>query len=203
MSALRPKYWRQSGFTLPEILITIGLIGIVSTMAAPLFVSAFKNYFGLEYESEQYTSIAGKSQRIANVIRGLSDINSADGNTLDIYAYFYPDDTYVSQVKYYLSSDQTKLYADVTPMTANPPEGTPITAQKKTYTIIDNFKKVSGVNLFEYADQNTNSLSVPVSDLSSIKTIKVNLAVPKDLANSSVQNSLSLSVSLRNRKTNL
>lgn len=179
------------------------MVGIVMAMAAPLFVFAFKNYFSLEYEGGQYTSIAGQSQRVANVIRGLSDINSADADSLDIYAYFYPDDTYASDVKYYLSSDQTKLYADVTPMTANPPEGTPITAQKKTYTIIDNFKKVSGVNLFDYIDQNNNNISLPISDLGSIKSIKVNLAVPKDQTDSSAKQSLSLQVSLRNRKTNL
>jgi prepilin-type N-terminal cleavage/methylation domain-containing protein len=194
---------RGNGFTLPELIITIAMVGIVMAMAAPLFVFAFKNYFSLEYEGSQYSSIAGQSQRVANVIRGLSGINSADGNSMDIYAYFYPNDTYASKVKYYLSSDQTKLYADVTPMTANPPDGTPITSQKKTYTIIDNFKKVSGVNLFEYVDLNNNTISLPMSDLGSIKTIKVNLAVPKDKSDSSAKQSITLSVNLRNRKTNL
>lgn len=198
-----PKPAKNLGFTIPELIVTISLIGVVLAMIIPVFTQAFRNYFSLEYESGQFTSIASQSQRIANVIRGLSDINSADANTLDIYAYFYPNDSYVSQVKYYLSGDQTKLYADVTPMTANPPTGTPITSQKKTYTIIDNFKKVSGVDLFSYSDQDNNSLSLPLTDLKAVKSISVNLAVPKQQGSNSGQQSTSLTVNLRNRKTNL
>ena len=184
-------------------MITIGLIGIVLAMAIPIFTSTFKNYFGLQYTNEQFTSIASQAQRIANVIRGLSDINAVNADDLDIYAYFYPNDAYVSQVKYYLSADQTKLYADVTPMTANPPLGTLITANKKTYTIIDNFKKVSGTPLFEYIDQSGNALPLPISDTDTIKSIRINLAVKKDIGADSGQQTMSLSVSLRNRKTNL
>lgn len=185
------------------MLITIGLVGIVTSMAAPIFVQAFKNYFSLNYESEQFTSIAGQSQRLAQVIRGLTDINSADGNDLDIYAYFYPDDTYVSDVKYYLSSDQKTLYADVTPMTADPPLGTPITSAKKTYKIIDNFQKVSGTNLFDYLDENNNKISLPINDLSTIKSVTVNLIVPDQQGSNPGQQTSSLTVNLRNRKTNL
>ena len=126
---------KQSGFTLPEILITIAILSIVLIMIFPLITSTINNYLSLQYKNDQYSSIAAHSQRIANVIRGLSDINSAGTDELDMYAYFYPNDAYVSQIKYYLSTDQTKLLADVTPMTANPPIGVPITANKKTYTI--------------------------------------------------------------------
>lgn len=192
-----------SGFTLPEILITIGLIGIVLAMATPIFTSTFNNYFGLQYKNEQFTTIASQSQRIGNVIRGLSDINTANADDMDMYAYFYPNDAYVSKINYYLSADQTKLYADVTPMTANPPVGTPITANKKTYTIIDNFKKVSGVSLFEYIDQNNNTLTLPITDLNAIRAVKINLAVREKVGADSGSQTVSLSVSLRNRKTNL
>lgn len=203
MSTLKIHKGKSAGFTIPEILITIVIIGIVLAMAIPIFMTTFKNYFGLQYTNEQFTSIASQSQRIANVIRGLTDINTANGNDMDIYAYFYPNDAYVSKVNYYLSADQAILYADVTPMTANPPLGTPITANKKTYTIINNYKKLSGVNLFEYIDQSGNTMGLPISDTEAIKSIKINLAVKKDIGTDSGEQTMPLSVSLRNRKTNL
>lgn len=193
----------ERGFTIPELLITIGLIGVVVTLAAPVFANTFRDYFALNYRNEQFTSIAGQSQRIANVIRGLSDINTATANELDIYAYFYPNDSYVSKVRYYLSPSQDKLYADVTPMTANPPTGTLLEANKKTYTIISNFKKINNVNLFKYIDQNNNELSMPISNLEAIKAIQINLSVRDNNTANSGQQTMSLSVSLRNRKTNL
>ena len=194
---------RSSGFTLPEILVTITLIGIVLAMAVPIFTSTFNNYFTLQYKNDQFTNIASQSQRIANVVRGLSDINTANANDMDIYAYFYPNDAYVSKINYYLSAQQDKLYADVTPMTGNPPLGTPITANKKTYTIIDNFNKLSGVNLFEYIDQNNNNLTLPIADLDAIKGVRINLSVRENITADSGQQTMSLDVSLRNRKTNL
>ena len=203
MSLLKLSIKSKKGFTIPELLITMVILGIVLAMAIPIITQTFRNYFSLQYESEQFTSIASQSQRIANVIRGLSDINTAEANSLDVYAYFYPNDAYVSEVKYYLSGDQTILYADVTPMTANPPDGTLITSEKKTYTIIDNFKKASGVDLFAYLDEDNEELDLPISDTDDIKSITVNLAVPKEQASDSKQQSNSLTVNLRNRKTNL
>jgi hypothetical protein len=106
-------------------------------------------------------------------------------------------------VHYYLqTTGKTKqLLADVTPMTANPPNGTLLTGQTKTYTIISNYYQAAGVNLFNYYDANGSLMTAPVSDEHSILEIQVNLAEPA--SHSSNGQSLSITVGLRNRKTNL
>lgn len=203
MLTLKHHHRQDAGFTLPEILITIAILGAALIMIFPAITSSINNYFSLNYKNQQYSSVAAHSQRLANVIRGLTDINSAGANEMDMYAYFYPNDAYVSRIRYYLNADQTKLLADVTPMTSNPPLGTPITANLKTYTIIDNFYKVSSINLFRYYGQTNNELTVPISDLDAIKNVQINLAVRERVGSDPGSQQSSLTVSLRNRKTNL
>lgn len=190
----------KSGFTLIEILVVITLIGIITVFATTFFITTIDQYFALQQNATAFNDLSSHYQRLANVIRGITGINSAAANDLNIYAYFYPNDTYVSLVHYYISGG--KLLADVTPMTANPPSGTPITANKKTYTIIDQFVSISGVDTFVYLDAGNATLASPVSSLNSIKAIKVNLAVPSK-APTNTNQSLTLQLSLRNRKTNL
>jgi len=194
---------RRAGFTIVELTIAITIAFLVSLTAYSIFSTLLNQYFGLQADGSEFTNLASQSQRIANVLRGLTDIVSESANDLTVYAYFSPNDTYVSEIHYYLNANSTALYADVTPMTANPPIGTPITGQKVTYTIIDNYYKLPGLNLFNYLDSSFNVLSLPISDENSIKGIQINLAVPADFPTQSGNQEISLQISLRNRKTNL
>lgn len=195
------------GFTVVELLIAISLAAVLSTVAIGFFSSSFNNYIKLSKDSTNLSEVASQTQRIARVLRGLTDISDASSaNEITVYAYFSPVDSYVSQVRYYKNAAGTVLYADVTPMTANPPIGTLITANKKTYTIISTFYTVSGTNLFTYLDAAGNALTNPVTDQHTIKGIRINLAVPTIVGKANPANSYtttSLQVSLRNRKTNL
>lgn len=184
-----------------ELLVVISLVGIVFIT----FSSFFDNYLVLysKYQSDasNFTELANQSQRIADVLRGLTDITAESNNSLTAYAYFSPVDTYVSQVHYYLNATNTAVMVDVTPMTANPPIGTLITANEKTYKIISNYYQASGVNLFNYYDASDTLLSLPITDEHSILSIQVNLAEPGSHTKNG--QTLSITVSLRNRKTNL
>ena len=195
------------GFTVVELLIAISLAAVLSLVAIGFFSSSFNNYIKLSKDSTNLSEVASQTQRIARVLRGLTDISDASSpNEITVYAYFSPVDTYVSQVRYYKNAAGTVLYADVTPMTANPPIGTLITANKKTFTIISTFYTVSGTNLFTYLDAAGNALTNPVIDQHTIKGIRINLAVPTIVGKANPNNSYtttSLQVSLRNRKTNL
>lgn len=165
------------------------------------FKTNFFTYLNLQKDATGFTELASQSQRVGNVLRGLTDIQAAQDDEITLYGYFFPTDTYVSLITYYKSNDGTKLYADVTPMTSNPPIGTPITADKKTHTIINNFKNAPGVKLFEYLDSSGAALALPIAELHSIKGIKVNLAV--DTEAGTTNQAMTLQLSLRNRKTNL
>jgi len=177
-------------------------MAVIGTTFLVFFKSSIFNYLNLQADATNVTEINAEAMRVSTVLRGITTINSAAANDISIYSYFYPSDTYVSLVHYYLqtSGGITKLFADVTPMTANPPTGTLITASEKTYTIIDNYYQPSGGTLLTYLDSNGNALTLPITDLQTIKGVQVNLAAKG--SNGSNQ-ALNVQVSLRNRKTNL
>jgi prepilin-type N-terminal cleavage/methylation domain-containing protein len=196
------KFQNQAGFTLVELLISIVLISVIGSTFLVLFKSSFFNYLNLQSDATAMSQLNTQAMRVATVVRGTTDISSVAANDLVIYSYFYPSDAYVSQVHYYLqtSGKITQLLADVTPMTANPPIGTLITAQKKTFTIIDNFYQPSGSALFTYLNLTGSPLTLPISDLQTIKAMQVNLAAK---SSNGGNQALNVQVSLRNRKANL
>lgn len=195
--AARPP---QAGFSLVELVVVMTLLAVMGVMFYTFFRTNLVTYFNLQKDASGFTDVASQSARIANVLRGATDVTVANSNDLTAYAYFYPTDTYVSQVRYYVSTDGAVLYADVTPMTANPPTGSLITANKKTYTIISSFKQGSGLTLFNYLGSTGNVLTLPITDLATIKAIRVNLGVATSGASNQA---MTLDVTLRNRKTNL
>lgn len=190
----------EQGFTIVELTVVIVLVGIVSTFAFTFFNTSTNQYLSLQQDADSFNGLASHYQRLANVLRGLTDITAAGANDITLYAYFSPNDAYVSLIRYYISQD--KMLADVTPLTSNPPSGTLITSSQKTYTIINNFYSTPGVDTFVYLDSSGSTLPMPISDLHTIKGITVNLAVPSKSPSDTSQ-ALTLQVSLRNRKTNL
>jgi len=174
--------------------------GLLAITFYSLVNNSFIQYFSLQKDGTEFTELASQSQRLANVLRGTTDIVSESSNDITCYAYFSPNDAYVSQIHYYKNANNTQLLADVTPMSANPPTGALLTAQKKTFTIISDFYQSPTLNTFAYLDDSGAVMSLPITDEHTIKGIQVNLAARG--AHNSDQ-AISLQVSLRNRKTNL
>ena len=191
----------QAGYTLVELLVVLVLIVIVFISFGTFFTNYLTLYSGYQKDANNFSELGNQSQRISQVLRGLTDIISEGPNDITMYAYFAPSDAYTSIVRYYISTDGKKVMVDITPMTANPPNGTPITASKKTYTIISNYYQQTGVNLFTYYDSTGTVLTTPISDEHTIQDITVNLSEPASHAKTGQQ--LAVTVSLRNRKTNL
>ncbi len=193
----------ERGFTLVELLIGMTVLSVLSVIFLTFFVTTLRQYLGLQKDGTAFSDLTQQSQRITNVLRGATDVTEATNDSVTVYAYFFPNNNYVSIIRYYLNPTRTTLYADVTPMTANPPSGVPDTARKKTYTVIPYFYQVSGTKLFEYQDNMSNNLALPISDLTTVKGFRINLQTPSD---GNVKNSsqlISTQVSIRNRKSNL
>ncbi|HET9412089.1 MAG TPA: prepilin-type N-terminal cleavage/methylation domain-containing protein [Candidatus Saccharimonadales bacterium] len=193
----------SSGFSLAEFVIGLAILGILIVVAYPFFNTTLKQFFTLEQEGLTFSQLSMQSHRIAKVLRGATDITQAQNTETTVYAYFAPNDAYVSLIRYYKNVAGTKLLADVTPMSANPPNGTLLDAQKRTVTIIENFYSNPNVNTFEYLDAAGNKLNLPIADLHTIKGMRVNLAVPVTIPSISGNDTITVEVSLRNRKTNL
>jgi prepilin-type N-terminal cleavage/methylation domain-containing protein len=193
----------QKGFSLIELVIVMAVVGVITTTLYTFFNTNFSQYITLQNNNVRHGEITIQSQRMSSVLRGLTDIAAATNSDLSFYAYLSPRDDVVSLIRYYKSADGTKLYADVTPMTANPPGGSQITAQKKTITVLENFYAANGINLFDYLDSSGNALPQPVSNLMSIKGIRVNLGVTTKAPVANGNEVVSTQVSLRNRKNNL
>jgi len=191
----------QGGFTLVELLVTVSLVAIIFATFASFFTNYLILYSKYQTDAADFTELAGQSQRIADVLRGVTDITNPGANTLTVYAYFSPNDTYVSQVSYFLSSSGKQLMATITPMTANPPTGTLITSKASTYTILSNYTAPTSGSLFQYYDGSGTLMTQPITDEHSILQIQVNLSEPQN--HSSKPLTLTTTVSLRNRKTNL
>ena len=188
----------QAGFSLVELLITLTLAVLIGIIFFTFFHTSLLQYLNIQQNGNTATNLAGQENRVATVLRGTTSIVSASGNDLVLYSYFYPSDANVSLLHYYVSNGQ--LLADLTPMSANPPTGIPLTANKKTYVIIPNLYQVSGGAIFSYNDSGGNALGTPVSDVNTVQTIQVNLAATLAGGGNEAMN---VQVNLRNRKTNL
>lgn len=194
---------RDQGFTLVELLVTMVLTAVVLSVFMVIFRATLFNSLSMQTDATQAVNLSAQSQRIGTVLRGVTSITNATSTDLVATAYFYPSDTYVSLLHYYITTDASgnkKLQADLTPYSANPPTGTPITSQKRTFTIISNYYGGSSTPLFTYLDAGNTTLSLPIVDLQTIKSIQVSLAAKTTNGANQV---LSIQVSLRNRKTNL
>ncbi|MGB3023729.1 MAG: prepilin-type N-terminal cleavage/methylation domain-containing protein [Candidatus Saccharimonadales bacterium] len=193
---------RSAGFTLTEIIMVLALIGVLSAMFYSLFATSFFSYLNLQKQASSFTQISLQSSRVAAVVRGLMSISIAKDDELEIYAYFYPSDQYVSKVRYYVVtvSGVKQLRADLTPMTANPPIGIPIVGDKTTTTVIDSFYQPVGTKLFTYLNAANVELATPITDFFAVKSIKIQLSAKVE---TQAKQTITTQVMLRNRKTNL
>ena len=190
------------GFTLVEMVVAMALISILSLTFLIVFKSTLLNYLGLQKQASSFGQLSTQADRVANVLRGAISVESAGDNDLTLYAYFYPSDQFVSLVRYYVgtANGQKQLYADLTPMTANPPLGTLDTTKKRTFVVIPNFYQPTGAKLFTYLNTGGAVLSTPVTDVSVVKTVQISLSTKLEDGKAQTMN---LQVLLRNRKNNL
>lgn len=189
---------KQKGFTIVELVLVTSIVSIIVVLFYSVFVGSFNNFLAMQTDAVKFNDLSSQTQRIARIMRGATDVLEATPTSATVYAYFSPRDNVVSKVKYYVSG--TQLKADITPMSSAPPVGTPQTAQMKSYVIIE--KIDTSTSPFDYLDSAGSSLGT-VSNLRDVKGMKITITVPPTKLATVKPTTLQVSVSLRNRKTNL
>lgn len=193
----------QKGFTLPEMILVISMSSLLLVTLFIFSSTTVRNYMRMQAEGLANSKAAEGAFRISRVLRSANFVEEATDDRFTAYTYFAPQDRYTSKITYYLDNSKTKLLADVTAMTADYPGGILIADSKKTVVIIDKFLKRDGLPTFKYATANHTPITTPVTDLQAIKNISVNIYARLYENNNTKFVSSSVSVNLRNRKTNL
>src|SRR5689334_7434610 len=92
---------RQRGFAMVELLISAVIVGILSGVIFLFFNTAFQDFFKIQQSSITVNDKTRVMYRMAQVLRSGTTISEATANSLTIYAYFSPQDSVLSQVRYY------------------------------------------------------------------------------------------------------
>lgn len=199
----RKLHREQVGFTLPELILVIAMSSLLIVTLFIFTSNTVSSYMRMQAQGLAYSKATEGAFRISRVLRSANFVEEAEDDRFTAYTYFAPQDAYTSKITYYLNATQTQLLADVTAMTADYPVGTLIPSSTKTVVVVDQFLKRAGVPTFTYSTANHTDISTPVSDLQAIKNVSVNIYARLYESNDQKFASSSVSVNLRNRKTNL
>ncbi len=198
----------QSGFTLVELLVAIGITVLIGIMASQMIISSFRDnaiiWEQLKTQSEGRTVL----NRVVNTVRraeqssvGGYNIAAASANDVTFYANI-DEDNFREQVRFYLSG--TTLYQSTVK-----PSGSPLTYVTSTATVValaENIMNSSyGTPVFEYYDESYSGVESPMVepiDIPSIRMIRVQIELEKDPTEIPVPLRVESMVQVRNLKTN-
>lgn len=199
---------KNRGFTLAEIVVVVGIVGLIAVGLGQFQVDIFKNN---KYAQDSLSSAQDARNILRVMIKELRVASpGSDGSFAIITAAtntmaFYSDvdgDGLKDKVRYYVSSNVLKK--GLIKPTGNPP--TYNSANEISTTLAYNVKNATSTALFEYYDgayTGTSSPLVQPVTLTNIHLVKVNLMIDADPNRSPVVRSYTSQVNLRNLKDNL
>ena len=82
---------RRAGFTLAEVLITLGIIGVVAAMTIPTLIKDYKRAVSITKLKKTYSTLQQAIQKTVADNLGYSYVNFSDGDTqsmVDWYNYY-------------------------------------------------------------------------------------------------------------------
>lgn len=202
------KNTQKKGFTVVEMLVYIGIFGILIVLVGALgkdiffYNNVIQSDLGAQLDGRRVVHSLVSSLREASP-SSLGGYPIAQVGTSSITFFSNVDsDSLKEQVRYYLTNG--KLYRGVIKPTGNPLVYN--VASESTTLEISNITNSSSTPIFQYYDTNYGgsgtALASPV-DIPSIRLIKVNVIIEKDVNRSPVPLSITSQVSIRNIKDNL
>lgn len=202
------KNTREKGFTLVEIIVVVGILGLIMLSVGSFQKDVLTNN---KFSSDSLTTIENARPIMRHIIRSLRSAAPSDNGSYPIAQVatntitFFSDadlDGLKEQIRYFVQDTDLKMgYIK--------PTGSPLTYNQanEVITIIANsVKNATSTGLFEYYDENytgtTSPMTLPI-DVTSIRLIKVNLMIDIDPSRSPVPRIYTSQVNLRNLKDNL
>lgn len=189
----------QAGFSMVELLISAVVLGIMSGAIYLFFGPTVSSFFKIQKTSIDINDKTTAMYRIAQVLRTGTTISEATGTSLTIYAYFSPQDSVLSKVRYYYSPTDKTLKVDRIRAVGAAPNYTYPTANTETKLLLNKVSLTGDV--FSYSDANGGTGPFTLDTYKDIKSIAVNFDSPTTYR--SEKNQMKIDVELRNRKTNL
>ncbi len=200
---------RNTGVTLPELLVVVGITSIIV-----LALTSFQKdiFFNNKFAADSLSSAQDARSILRTMIAELR-VTSPSSNGAYAIAQaatssitFFSDtdgDGVKDQIRYYLTGTTTLKKGVVKPT------GSPLvynSANETFKTLAINLKNSSSSPLFEYYDSGYAGTSSPMTyplDITRIRLVKINLLIDADPNRSPIPRTYTSQTSLRNLKDNL
>ncbi len=197
-----------TGFTLIEVVVVIGIFGLISggviTLVSSVFVQSSKQGESIA-DTDQARKLSNKlTQELRNAVygeNGAYPLNSAGNQEIIFFSNVDSDDE-VERVRYYLQSGA--LYKGIIQPTGSPYTYNP--AQEVAVKVQSSVANNSTPLFYYYNDSydgiTGTALTQPVN-VAQVNFIKLNLILSNKAASSNVTYTVTGGSSIRNLKTNL
>lgn len=187
------------GFSLVELIITAGVLALMSALLSIMIVKGFQSYrFSREviYTQDQ---LAKAFRDFESVARGATEVEVSDQDEFIFFTYL-PQDVYPapSRIRYFMDGTTLKR-GQIPPSGAMPPYAYP-PQDESVKEIVKNV--TNGSTLFQYYNDSSDLIEPPVPP-DAVKMVKITVTSDKDSYAKPDAITETTDVSLRNLKTNL
>jgi prepilin-type N-terminal cleavage/methylation domain-containing protein len=199
---------KYRGFTLIEITVVIGILGVILVVVSEFQVNIFKHN---KYSADSLQSAQDSRSILRVMVKELRTAKLGNNGAYPLIETatssitFYSDidaDGLKERIHYYIAS--TTLYKGVIKPSGNP--YTYNSAQEKLSILAYNIKNATSTSLFDYYDEtysgNSSALTQPINT-TDVRLIKINLMIDADPNRSPIPRTYTSQVMLRNIKDNL
>lgn len=190
---------QEAGFSMIELLIVAVVLGIMSGVIFVFFNTSIVSFFRIQESAILTSNQTSAIYRMGQVIRSATRITEATDSAITMYAYFSPQDSTLSQVRYNYNSATKSLEVERIRATGTAPNYTYPVANKETRQILTNVQLQTPI--FSYRDALGSTGPFDATTYQDIKSVTLDI---KTNGTRKVNGSeMKLQLSIRTRKTNL
>lgn len=198
----------KKGFTLAEIVVVVGITGLIMMAIASFQVGIINNN---KYSQDSLSSAQDARTILRTMVKELRSTSTSNNgsypvilaatNTVSFYSDTDGNGT-KEQIRYFIASSTLKKGLII-------PTGSPLVynqGSESITTLAYDLRNASTTPLFEYFDGNYAGTSSPMTqpvDVSKVRLVKINLIIDANPNKAPISRVYTSQVSLRNLKDNL